>query len=48
MHPKTSIGLYEYHTTKCISLFILERAGAEQNTLARGIDTNNKKYIIIR
>ena len=42
VHPKTSIALNEYHTTKFISLFDLERAGADNNTLARGIDTNNK------
>ena len=42
VHPETSISLKEYHTTKCISLFDLERAGASTDVLARGIDTNNK------
>ena len=41
-HPQTSIGLNDYHTTKFISLFNLERAGADSSVLARGIDTNNK------
>ena len=41
-HPTTTISLDEYHTSKFISLFNLERAGADANTLARGIDTNNK------
>ena len=42
VHPETSIGLNEYHSTKFISLFDLERAGASTDVLARGIDTNNK------
>ena len=42
MHPQTSIGTAEYNTTKFISLFNLERAGADSNTIGRGIDTNNK------
>ena len=42
MHPTTSISLIEYHSNKFISLFDLERARADTNTLARGIDTNNK------
>ena len=41
-HPETSITLLEYNLTKFISLFNLERAGASNNVLARGIDTNNK------
>ena len=46
VHPETSISLKEYHTTKFISLFDLERAGASRNVLARGIDTNNKKLYL--
>ena len=41
-HPRTTIALNEYHSTKFISLFNLERAGASADVLARGIDTNNK------
>ena len=36
------MGIYDYHTTKFISVFNLERATADSNVLARGIDTNNK------
>ena len=46
-HPRTTIGLYEYNTFKFISLFNLERAGADANTLARGIDTNNKNLSLL-
>jgi len=42
VHPETSIPLQGYHLNKFISLFDLERAGASNNVLARGIDTNNK------
>ena len=41
-HPETNIDLQEYHTDKFISVFNLERASADSNVLARGIDTNNK------
>ena len=41
-HPETSIGIYDYHTTKFISVFNLERATADSNVLARGIDTHSK------
>ena len=42
-HPETSIDPFkEYNTIKFISVFNLERAGADSNVLARGIDTNNK------
>ena len=44
VHPETSIALNEYPTTKFISVFDLERAGADNNTLAHGIDTNKKMY----
>ena len=41
-HAENSIDLLEYHTDKFISVFNLERASADSNILARGIDTNNK------
>ena len=41
-HPENSIDLKDYHTNKFISVFNLERASADSNVLARGIDTNNK------
>ncbi len=47
VHPETSISLKEYHTTKFISVFDLERAGASLDILARGIDTNNKNLSLI-
>ena len=42
VHPQTSINMEEYFSNKFISVFNLERAAADSNTLARGIDTNNK------
>ena len=44
-HPETSIGLYAYHSTKFIRVFNLERAGADSDVLARGIDTNNILFL---
>ena len=41
------MDIYDHHTTKFISVFNLERAGADSNVLARGIDTDNKHVSLI-
>jgi len=46
-HPETNISVLEYNNTKFISLFNLERADADSNVLARGIDTNNKNLSLM-
>ena len=46
-HPETNIAVVEYNNNKFISVFNLERAGADSNVLARGIDTNNKNLSLM-